>query len=783
MIRKRQQITATKATERHSNSQEWLNRVYREAPVGLCYLDTDLRFIFINEWLAAMNGIPVEEHLGRTIGELLPDVAAGVESQLRRVIETGQPIVNGMVKAETRAYLAEKRHFLHNYYAIKSDDGTVTGVSCVVQDITERRRAEGAVREAKNRLESMVEERTKQLSKANAQLRAEATVRARTEVALQKAHERLRLTVESSPDAMVIADHEGLVTLVNSQTEKLFGYAREALLGKSIEMLVPERLRSKHREHRSGYAANPCVRPMGIGLELFGCRKDGSEFPVEISLSPFETDEGQFVSSTFRDITDRKQVEQELHEKEMRFRAAATTASDLIYDYDVEKGIIHWFGDVDSHLGYEPGEFPHTLKAWEESLHPDDHDRITQAGEKALETWEDVHFSYRIRRKDGAYRHWEAWGKAIGFTGKIATRWVGACVDVTERKQAEERLRKNEERSRLLLESVDIIPWEADAESWFFTYVGPQAVKLLGYPLKQWYENDFWTAHIHPDDREWAVDFCRSFSQHEDKFEFDYRMIAADGRTVWLHDLVSVVRENGKPKLLRGFMVDISDRKRAQETLQELSARLIEAQEEERSRIARELHDDTSQKLALLAIELDQLGQHPPKSTAQLRERAQTLCRHTQDIASEIHNLSRQLHPSILDELGLVTAVRSYCGEISRQHGIQIIFNQDNVSSSISKPVSLCLYRIVQEAVQNVVKHSRAQEAKIELAQRSGMLHLRISDSGVGFDINSLQGQGGLGLVSMRERLRLVGGKLSIQSQPSQGTQIEVQLPISIPTD
>lgn len=135
-------------------------RIYKDLPVGLCYLDTDFRFIHINDWLAEINGIPAEEHLGRTIGELIPDVAAGVEAQFRKVIDTGEPIIGGTVEAETSAQPGIKRHFQHSYYPVRSDDGEVIGISCVVEDVTVRNEALAALRQAKDELEQRVRERT-----------------------------------------------------------------------------------------------------------------------------------------------------------------------------------------------------------------------------------------------------------------------------------------------------------------------------------------------------------------------------------------------------------------------------------------------------------------------------------------------------------------------------------------------------------------------------------------------------------------------------------------------
>ena len=223
---------------------------------------------------------------------------------------------------------------------------------------------------------------------------------------------------------------------------------------------------------------------------------------------------------------------------------------------------------------------------------------------------------------------------------------------------------------------------------------------------------------------------------------------------------------------------DITHARQTEETLRDLGGRLITAQEEERSRVARELHDDLNQRMALLSVELEQLSQRMPASQSNLRLSINNLWERAQEISTEIHRVAYQLHPSKLDHLGLVAAVKSHCLELAAHHEIKIAFKEKGCSGLIPKDVTLCLFRIVQESFRNVIKHSGASEASVVLVGTPVAIHLSVSDTGRGFDVDSLESKNGLGLISMRERLRLVGGMISIHST-SRGTRIEVSVPLA----
>lgn len=352
-------------------------------------------------------------------------------------------------------------------------------------------------------------------------------------------------------------------------------------------------------------------------------------------------------------------------------------------------------------------------------------------------------------------------------------------IEIAVRMRAEEALRDSEERLRRLLETTNALPWEANADTWQFTYVGPQAAKLLGYPIEKWYEDDFWPVHIHPEDRNSAVEFCRWKSRTATDYDFEYRMFSSDGRTVWLHDLVSVERVNGVPKTLRGFMIDVTERKEAELLRAELAGRLLAAQEEERRRLAHELHDDLSQRLSVLSIEAGKLEGQLDSSPDSIHRTIGRMKEQLVALSTDVHALSRQLHPTILDDLGLVDALESECAKFAEREGIQVDFSADDVPVTLPRDVSLCLYRLTQEALRNIAKHAQAKQATVTLSAAGGCIQLSIQDCGVGFDWAAIRGKGGLGLASMGERARLIQGSLRINTQPGQGTTIRVVAPLS----
>src|SRR5215469_7819019 len=225
------------------------------------------------------------------------------------------------------------------------------------------------------------------------------------------------------------------------------------------------------------------------------------------------------------------------------------------------------------------------------------------------------------------------------------------------------------------------------------------------------------------------------------------------------------------------IMQDITDRKQVEEALAGISRRLIDAQEQERTRIARELHDDIGQRLSLLAVELDQLQKNSRDRPAQIRSSAGQLKQKAFEIVSDIHSLSHKLHSSKLQYLGITAAVRSFCREFGEQQNVEIDVNAHDLRNRLSPDIALCLFRVLQEALHNSAKHSGVRHFGVRLWSSSDEVHLAVSDSGAGFDVNSAMKGRGLGLTSMRERVRLVSGTIVIESKPTAGTTIHVCVP------
>ena len=356
------------------------------------------------------------------------------------------------------------------------------------------------------------------------------------------------------------------------------------------------------------------------------------------------------------------------------------------------------------------------------------------------------------------------------------------CIlqDITERKHVQEALKKSEEKFAKAFQHGPMALTLTSAKDHRYIDVNETFEKITGW------RRDEVIGRTPLDIELWAnpaerVELATRLLTERSLHNLEYRFRMRDGSIRIGLASTELINLDGEPCML-AVIADITERKLAEAALANVSRKLIEAQEQERTRIGRELHDDIGQRLALLAVELQQM-QEAPFVFSRVRKRLDGLRKKASEIAADTQSLSHELHSARLQYLGVTAALKGFCREFSEQQQAKVDFKANDLPTALSADISLCLFRVLQEALHNSAKHSGARCFEVRLWGTADEIHLTVKDSGKGFDREAAKTSQGLGLISMEERLKLVNGTLSVDSQPGRGTTIEARVPVSSARD
>lgn len=480
------------------------------------------------------------------------------------------------------------------------------------------------------------------------------------------------------------------------------------------------------------------------------------------------------------DITERKELRRALLENQDRIVAIVENSDDAIISKNLDGIILSWNRAAQRLFEYPEEEVigqPITI------IIPEDRREEEATIMQRLRAGERVdHFeTIRIAKSGKELRVSLTISPMRDSSGRIVAA-SKIARDISERRRTEQVLRESEDRFRLVANTAPVLIWMSGVDK-LCTFFNQGWLNFTGRSMQQEL-GDGWVSGVHPDDLDHCLAvYAAAFDARVD-FQMEYRLRRFDGEYRWLVDFgVPRFESDGTFCGFIGSCVDITERKTSEESLHTLTGRLIAAQEEERARIARELHDDFSQRLALLGIGLGQLWKRLPKSDLQERAIIQEMLEGTKEMSSDLHSLSHQLHSSKLEHVGLVPALNALCKEIAQKYNLAVQFKNSGLALNLPKDVALCLFRVAQEALGNVVKHSRTLQAQVELYVGAAQVTLCISDQGRGFDPRIQNSAAGIGMIGMTERLRIVGGKLLIKSEPNRGTEILAEVPLAVSSD
>ncbi len=660
------------------------------------------------------------------------------------------------------------------------------------------------------------------------------------EEAFRESDLKFRSVIESANDAIILADETGIILSCNPSTVRIFGYCEE-IVGKPVTILMPERYREAHEAGIRRFLESGEPRLIGKTVEMHGVKPDGTEFPLELSLSSWKLGANTFFTAAIRDITRRRIAEAAAQQQSALVHMLQDVAVASNQAGSVESAIQFSLDRICKFTGWPVGHvyFPSTIHP--EELHPSNlwhledpelyrnfkeitektvlrtgiglPGRVLEQGETLWipDVTADSSFPRARAHTDINIR------AAIGLPVLVGTKVVAVLeffsdsVDqpntalleamhhigtqlgrVFERQQALEILSQAELRYRQLVESVQAIVWSADANTLEFTFVSREAEVVLGYPVQEWTSNPtFWMDHIHPDDEDWALSFCKKSAADKKPYEFEHRMISRDGRVVWLRNFVNVLTKTETVSLLIGVMIDITREKQSEEKLNKsreqlrsLSAHLQSVREEERTKVAREIHDDLGQVLTALKMDLALLNRGMLETSAvvprkELMEEIGSMCKLVDQTIKTVRRICTELRPEVLDHLDLKAAMEWQIQEFLTRSGVTCEFNSNIQSVSLDRDSATALFRIFQETLTNVARHSNASHVKILLEENDDKLTMEVSDNGRGITEENLANSKSFGLMGMKERAFLLGGEVNIVGVPGKGTTVTVR--ISLP--